>query len=490
MKQKVTPLPVQPSDHTLNPKAEAGKVHHHTPQERAAIGKAARKKTPRPKQAVWDLPSDRPDPVALLEEQGKTRLVELLPIRYGRMLASPFAFYRGAAAIMASDLAYTPNSGLPVQLCGDAHLANFGGFASPERDLVFDINDFDETLPGPWEWDLKRLATSFEIAGRERGFKKKERQATVLSVLAEYRRAMAEFAAMRNLDIWYSLLDEARIMARWGATAKPKAIKAFSQDFAMAHSRDNARAFEKLTRRVDGKLQIVSTPPLVVRIEELILPSDHRDFDHELRQFIRKFRQSLPGDRRHLMEKYEIVDVARKVVGVGSVGLRAWIFLFTGRDEQDPLFLQCKEAQASVLEAHLGKSQYAEHGRRVVEGQRLMQAVSDIYLGWERATTTIDHFPRDFYVRQLMDWKLSLNIQIMTPGELILYGKMCGWTLARAHARSGDSIAIAAYQGNGKQFDRALAEFAVAYADQNERDYQALVEATKSGRVKAESGVG
>jgi len=453
------------------------------------VGKAARVKTPPLRQADWDAPEDRPDPVALLEEQGKTRLAELLPIRYGRMLASPFAFYRGAAAIMANDLAQTPNTGLLVQLCGDAHLANFGGFASPERDLVFDIDDFDETLPGPWEWDLKRLATSFEIAGRERGLEEKERRSTVLTAVAEYRRAMAEFATMGNLDVWYSLLDEAKIIARWGATAKPKAIKAFSQDFAMAHSRDNARAFEKLTRRVDGMLQIVSNPPLVVPIAELLPQADGQGFDQELRMLIRKFRTSLQGDRRHLMERYEVVDIARKVVGIGSVGLSAWIMLFVGRDEQDTLFLQCKEAQSSVLEAHLGKSLYADHGRRVVEGQRLMQAASDIFLGWDRATTIVDHIPHDFYVRQLMDWKLSLNTGIMTPRELTLYGQMCGWTLARAHARSGDSIAIAAYLGNGSQFDRALAEFVVTYADQNERDFQALVEAAKSGRVKAKSGV-
>jgi uncharacterized protein (DUF2252 family) len=258
------------------------------------------------------------------------------------MLASPFAFYRGAAAIMANDLAQTPNTGLEVLLCGDAHLANFGGFASPERDLVFDINDFDETLPGPWEWDLKRLATSFEIAGRERGLEKEERRSTVLTAVAEYRRAMAEFATMGNLGVWYSSLDEAKIIARWGATAKPKAIKAFSQDFAMAHSRDNARAFEKLTRRVDGTLQIVSNPPLVVPIAELLPEADGQGFHHELRMLISKFRTSLQGDRRHLMEKYEVVDIARKVVGIGSVGLRAWIVLFVGRDEQDTLFCSVK----------------------------------------------------------------------------------------------------------------------------------------------------
>ena len=464
-------------------------TRHFSPQESVSAGKAARAKLPPSRQAAWDAPAERLDPVAVLEEQAKTRVIELVPIRYGRMLASPFAFYRGAVAIMANDLSHTPNTGLQVQLCGDAHLANFGGFASPERDLVFDINDFDETLPGPWEWDLKRLATSFEIAGRERGFKKKERCSTVLACVAEYRRAMAEFAAMRHLDVWYSLLDEARIIARWGATAKPKAIKAFSQDFALAHTRDNARATEKLTRRVDGKVQIVSNPPLVVPISELLQQADREFFDQELWMLLRNFRQSLEGDRRYLMEKYEYVDLARKVVGVGSVGLRTWILLLSGRDELDMLFLQCKEAQASVLEAHLGKSLYTDHGRRVVEGQRRMQAASDIFLGWDRAATTIDHFPRDFYIRQLMDWKLSLNTEIMTPRELILYGQMCGWTLARAHARSGDSIAIAAYLSENDVFDQALAEFAAAYADQNEQDFQAFVEAVKSERIKAKTDV-
>jgi uncharacterized protein (DUF2252 family) len=489
MARRVTQAPDQPGDTSDSPAAEPIEVRHPSLQERASAGRAARKKTPRLNQAILNAQADRPDPVALLEEQGKTRLPELLPIRYGRMLASPFAFYRGAAAIMAGDLAHTPDTGLQVQLCGDAHLANFGGFASPERDLVFDINDFDETLPGPWEWDLKRLATSFEIAGRERGFKKKECRTIVLTAVAEYRRAMAEFAVMSNLDVWYSLLDEARMVARWGATAKPKVIKAFSLDFAVAHSRDNARAFEKLTWRVDGRLQLVSTPPLVVSIAELLPQADSRSLDHELRMVVRKFRQSLQSDRRHLLEKYEVVDIARKVVGVGSVGLRSWIVLLVGPDEKDTLFLQYKEAQASVLEAHLGKNPYTAHGRRVVEGQRLMQAVSDIFLGWDSGISLLDHIRRDFYVRQLMDWKLSINTEIMTPGELSLYGQMCGWTLARAHARSGDGIALTAYLGNSDLFDQALADFASAYADQNERDFQALTAAAKSGRIKAETGI-
>ena len=490
MKQEAVQTSYQPDDGAALAGGKLVTIHHLTPRERAAAGKAARKQTPRSSHAAWEQPADRPDPVALLEEQGKDRVQELLPIRYGRMLATPFAFYRGAAAIMANDLANTPNTGLQVQLCGDAHLANFGGFGSPERDLVFDINDFDETLPGPWEWDVKRLAASFAVVGRERGFKKKERRSIVLTVIAEYRRAMAEFAVMRNIDIWYALLDEARIIARWGTTAQPKAIKAFRQDFATAHYRDNARAVEKLTRRVDGKLKTVSNPPLVVPISELVPEgADRQGLEQELRLLFRRFRQTLQGDRRHLMEKYQVVDLARKVVGVGSVGMRSWIVLLVGRDEQDTLFLQAKEAQASVLEAHLGKSQFAGHGQRVVEGQRLMQAVSDVFLGWDHWISTLDQVPRAFYVRQLMDWKLSLNTEIMTPGELTLYGQMCGWTLARAHAQSGDCIAITAYLGSSDRFDQAVADFAETYADQNERDFQALAAAAKFGRIETETGI-
>jgi len=481
--------PDQQHDEANIPISEPAKVRHFSPEERVRAGEAARKETPPDAQAAWEAPADRPDPIGLLEAQCITRVQELVPIRYGRMLASPFAFYRGAAAVMACDLAHTANAGLKAQLCGDAHLANFGGFGSPERDLVFDINDFDETLPGPFEWDLKRLATSFEIVGRERGFKEKKRRSIVLGVIEEYRRAMAEFSLMRNIDIWYALLDEAGIVARWGNTAKPKVIGAFSQDFAGAHHRDNARAVEKLTSQVEGKLQVVNSPPLVVPAVELLSEADYRDLDRELRMLIRRFRRTLQSDRRHLTERYEIVDIARKVVGVGSVGTRCWILLFVGRDRQDTLFLQAKEATASVLEAYLGKSQFADHGRRVVEGQRLMQAVSDSFLGWDHWTSTFDHVSRDFYVRQLMDWKLSLNTEKMKPSELHLYGQMCGWTLARAHARSGDSIAITTYMGDTDVFDQALADFAVSYADQNERDYQALVAAVKSGRIKAVTGV-
>jgi uncharacterized protein (DUF2252 family) len=404
------------------------------------------------------------------------------------MLASPFAFYRGAAAIMASDLATMPNTGLHVQLCGDAHLTNFGGFASPERELILDINDFDETLPGPWEWDLKRLAASLEIAGRERGFDAKARRRLVLAGVGEYHRAMHEFGEMRNLDLWYLHLDQPALQSRWGRSKKPKAMKALEADFAQGHHRDNQRALEKLTARVNGRLRIVATPPLIVPIEDLLPDAEQDQFEQTIRRLIRPYRASLQPDRRRLLEGFQYAHLARKVVGVGSVGTRSWILLMLGRDDRDPLFLQIKEAGASVLEPYLTKSVYANHGQRVVEGQQLMQAASDIFLGWDRVPLGLDGQPHDFYVRQLWDWKISADVAVMAPGELEVYGKMCSWTLARAHARSGDRIAISAYLGKGEAFDLALAQFAVAYADQNERDYQALVAAVKESRVKAEIG--
>jgi len=440
--------------------------------------------------AAWDPPTGRPDPIQLLEEQGATRIPELLPIRYGRMLASPFAFYRGAAVIMASDLAATPNSGLSVQLCGDAHLANFGGFASPERDIVFDINDFDETLPGPWEWDLKRLAASVEIAGRELGFNSKQRRSILLATVSEYRRAMREFAGMCNLDIWYALLDAEKIQARWGEAGSHKGVKEIEADFSLAHTRDNQRAFEKLTHRVNDQLRIVSHPPLVVPIEDLFtVRVDAEQLEVTFRNYMGAYGKSLSDDHRHLLGQYRFVHMARKVVGVGSVGTRSWVALLLGKDDEDPLFLQIKEAQASVLEAYAGKSKFAEHGKRVVEGQRLMQAASDIFLGWDRVLQGLDGQPHDFYVRQLWDWKLSPDLETMPPKEMTIYGEMCGWTLARAHARSGDRIAINAYLGKSDATDQAFADFAVAYADQNQRDYQALLEAVKRKRIKAETGI-
>jgi uncharacterized protein (DUF2252 family) len=463
-------------------------IIHLTLSERAAIGRTARAKTPRESHAIWEPTAERPDPIALLEEQAQNRIADLVPIRYGRMLASPFAFYRGAAVIMAADLATTPQSGIRAQLCGDAHLANFGGFASPELDLVFNINDFDETLPGPWEWDIKRLSTSIEIAGRERAFSVRERRMCVLAALVEYQRAMREFAAMTNLTVWHARLDAASIRQRWGQELRATGLRRLNQRVAEAHGKDNVRALERLTQRVNGQLQIVSTPPLVVRAEELLPAEEHRRLEDLVRAFIRSYRQTLLIDRRHLVEEYHYVDVARKVVGVGSVGTRAWIILLVGRDETDPLFLQVKEAQASVLEPYVGQSRYAKHGERVVNGQRLIQAAPDIFLGWDHIQIA-DDTPRDYYVRQLWDWKVSAEIATMTPTVLRVYAEVCAWTLARAHARSGDGVAVASYLGKNDLFAQAVATFSVAYADQNERDYNALVNAVKSGRINAEIGV-
>ncbi|MGH2854689.1 MAG: DUF2252 domain-containing protein [Solirubrobacteraceae bacterium] len=464
------------------------KVPHLSPQEHAARGKAARAEAPRTRHAEWEPWAERLDPIALLEEQAASRVPELVPIRYGRMAASPFAFFRGAAYVMAADLASTPRSGLQAQLCGDAHLSNFGGFASPERDLVFDVNDFDETLPGPWEWDVKRLAASVAIAGRERGFTAKQRRDAVGATVRQYREAMHRFAEMRDLDIWYSRLDAATILSRFEAEANAQQVKTFRKTAAKARGKDSTRAFSRLAHTVAGEPQIVSDPPLIVRVEDLLPAAQAHEFEENMHTLLRSYRASLQGDRRRLLERYRYVDLARKVVGVGSVGTRAWVVLMLGRDNEDPLFLQCKEAQPSVLEPFLGKSEYAHCGRRVVEGQRMMQASSDILLGWLRATG-IDGVTRDFYVRQLWDWKSSADVEAMAPSGMAIYGRMCGWTLARAHARSGDCIAIASYLGHGEAFDRALESFAETYADQNERDYNALRKAVANGRVTAESGV-
>jgi len=421
---------------------------------------------------------------------------ELLPIRYGRMVFSPFAFFRGAAAIMAADLAPTPRSGLIVQACGDAHLANFGAFLSPERRLVFDINDFDETLPGPWEWDLKRLAASLEVAGRNAGFEAAARRDVVMTAVREYRDTMARFAEQHTMDVWYANLDVEAILAQVREAKAPKGkgeqqrrVLARTQKLIdKARSKHSLRALDKLTRMVDGAPRIKADPPLLVPLSDLLSDEQARDIQKALLSIFRRYRSTLPDDRRHLLEQYRIVDVARKVVGVGSVGTRAWIALCLGRDGGDPLFLQFKEAQPSVLEAHLGRSRYANHGRRVVEGQQLMQAAGDIMLGWTRISG-FDGEQRDFYVRQLWDGKGSVDLEDPTPHGTGIYAKMCGWTLARAHARSGDGIAIAAYLGTGDSFPRAVADFAAAYADQNERDHEELAKAVESGRIAAERGV-
>jgi uncharacterized protein (DUF2252 family) len=464
-------------------------VPHFTRAERAARGKAARAEVPRSAQGEIDF-SKRRDPVALLEEQAVSRVAELVPIRYGRMLVSPFAFYRGGALIMAADLARTPNSGLRAQLCGDTHLSNFGVFGSPERNLVFDINDFDETAPGPWEWDVKRLAASFAIGGRENGFSEKDRRTVVLDTVRAYREAMSAFAGMRNLDVWYSHLPVEQAIAEFSAGVGPKRLKRAEANVAKARTKDSMQAFEKLTHLVDGEPRIISDPPLIVPIDELLPQHIERDaVRNEMRKLIRTYRRTLESDRRHLLEQFRFVDLARKVVGVGSVGTRAWIALFLGSDEQDPLFLQVKEAQPSVLEQFVGKSEYKNSGRRVVAGQRLMQATSDIFLGWEHVSSGLDGQERDFYVRQLKDWKGSFAFEAAVPAGAAAYGKACGWTLARAHACSGDRIAIASYLGKSGVFDQALVTFAETYADQNERDYNALKDAVSEGRVTAQTGL-
>jgi uncharacterized protein (DUF2252 family) len=463
-------------------------VPHPTPAQRAASGRAMRADVPRSAHADWAAAPGRRDPVELLEEQAVSRVDELVPVRYGRMLVSPLTFFRGAAYIMAADLAAGPRTGLDAQLCGDAHLSNFGAFAAPDRRLVFSVNDFDETLPGPFEWDLKRLVASFAVAGRDRGFDDKQRRAINLTVTRAYRKAMTDFAGMRTVDVWYSRLDMDEVSARFREFAAPKQVRQFDANVAKAQSKDSLKAFAKLTRMVDGEPRIVSDPPLIAPVEDLMGASEHARIHDTAREIVRAYRETLSDDRRHLLERFRYVHAARKVVGVGSVGTRAWIMLLLGRDGDDPLLLQFKEAQPSVLEPFLGASEFGNHGRRVVEGQRLMQAASDIMLGWLR-TTGLDFAERDFYVRQLWDSKGSAVIDAMKPSTMEIYAQMCSWTLARAHARSGDAIAIASYLGSGDAFDRALATFAERYADQNERDYAALQDAVASGRVTAETGL-
>jgi uncharacterized protein (DUF2252 family) len=413
----------------------------------------------------------------------------LVPIRYGRMLVSPFTFYRGAALIMASDLASSPNSGLHVQLCGDAHLSNFGLFAAPDRRMVFDLNDFDETLPGPWEWDVKRLAVSMEVAARDNGYSDKERRSILLETVAGYRNAMREFAGMGGLGVWYSRLEVDELFAQLRSQVKKTQLKRAEKTVAKARTKDSMTAFSKLTRMVDGEPQIVADPPLIERVDDISGDMDPEAIVEGLHELLRRYRQSLQSDRRILLEEYRLVDLARKVVGVGSVGTRAWIALMIGRDETDPLFLQFKEAQSSVLEEFTAKSGYANHGERVVAGQHLMQASSDIFLGWLHVEAGIDGVSRDFYGRQLKDWKGSFETEGALPQGMAIYGRTCGWTLARAHARSGDRIAIASYLGGGDAFDRAIADYSVAYADQNERDYDALKKAVQNGQVKAQTGL-
>src|SRR5271169_4127778 len=452
-------------------------VPHLTVAERVARGKAARAEVPRSSHAEFDPPTRRKDPIKLLQRQAESRVPELVPIRYGRMLVSPFTFYRGGALIMANDLSTTPRTGLDVQCCGDAHLSNFGVFASPERRLVFDLNDFDETLPGPWEWDVKRLAVSMLIAARYNDFSVKDQDQIVLDTVAAYRTAMASFAAMKNLDVWYAHLDIETVVGEFASQFKPKQVKRTEKVLAKARTKDSMTAFSKLTHVVEGEPRIVAEPPLIVPIDDLAEGSERDEMFDGLHELLRSYRATLEFDRRVLLEEFRLIDFARKVVGVGSVGTRAWIALMLGNDGQDPLFLQMKEAESSVLEEFLGPSEFTNHGERVVTGQRLMQATSDIFLGWVHVDAGLDNQPRDFYGRQLKDWKGSAEIEQMIPKGMATYGRLCGWTLARAHARSGDRIAIAAYLGNGSSFDEAIGSFATAYADQNERDYEAIVDA-------------
>ncbi|TML54370.1 MAG: DUF2252 domain-containing protein [Actinobacteria bacterium] len=470
--------------------ASAPAVEHFTASERAARGRSARAECPRSSHAGFELAPDR-DPVAILEAQASSRVPELVPVRYGRMLVSPFTFYRGAAAVMAHDLASTPRAGLRVQLCGDAHLSNVGGYASPERTLVFDLNDFDETLPGPFEWDVKRLAASFEIAGRDRDFTDTERARAVLNVVRSYREWMRKLAEARNLDVWYARLDvetlERNLREQQATHQAANVAKAAEK----ARTKDSLKAFAKLTQEVDGEPRIVSDPPLIVSAADLAQEAgiQFERLEGVIHELFREYRETLQSDRRHLLEEFRMVDLARKVVGVGSVGTRCWIVLLLGRDGDDPLFLQIKEAQASVLEPYLGKSEYENHGERVVAGQQLMQATSDIFLGWLHSKETLDGAERDFFVRQLWDWKTSVDLDTILPTGLELYGEVCGFLLARAHARSGDRIAIASYLGKSDSFDRALAEFAVAYADQNERDHAAVRQAADEGRIAVREGL-
>ena len=470
---------------TVHKSGGNGKVAHLSVAERAARGKAARATVPRNVHGEWLAPSGRRDPVEMLEEQAASRVPELVPVRYGRMGVSPFTFYRGAAYLMAADLERSPRSGLTVQLCGDAHLSNFGAFAAPDRRIVFDVNDFDETLPGPFEWDLKRLVASFAVAGRDLGFHDHQRRAVNLTVTRAYREAIRDLASMRMFDLWYSRVDADTLIAQFQSAASAKRRKLMEKNLAKTRAKDSLRAFSKLTAIVDGEPRIIGDPPLIVPIDDL---ADGRDIEEFARGVIRGYRRTLQGDRKHLLERFRYVHAARKVVGVGSVGTRAWIILMLGRDNEDPLFLQLKQAEASVLEPFVGKSQYANHGQRVVEGQRLMQAASDIMLGWDRITGP-DGVKWDFYMRQLWDNKGSVIIEGMKPRELDAYAEICGQTLARAHARSGDAVTISAYLGSGDAMDKALADFAELYADQNELDYAALTAAVKTGRVKAQTGL-
>ena len=473
--------------------APAWRRQHLTVDQRLARGRAARQHVPRSGHGRWEPAPNRPDPITLLEEQAQSRVPELVPIRYGRMLASPFTFYRGAALIMAADLAATPVSGVTVQLCGDAHLLNFGLFGSPERRMLFDINDFDETLPGPWEWDVKRLAASFEVMGRDRGFSPADRRAIVMAGVAEYRDRMRRAARVGGLDAWYDHFEAGMLLKLVRQEVRVKRVskgegRAVQDMVAKARTRDSTRVFTKRADEIDGELRIVADPPVIVPIEDLVRPgSEWEDPAPVIKKLLASYRRTL-GDQHHPLEEYRYVHTAYKMVGVGSVGTRCYIMLLMGRDTDDPLFLQIKEAQASVLERYAGKSTHRHQGQRVVVGQRLLQAATDIFLGWQHIKG-LDGVTRDYYVRQFQDWKGSADVETMLVPGATLYSRICGATLARAHARWGDRIAIASYLGKGDAFDAAIAKFSIAYADQNERDYAAFMSAISSGRLVAQTGV-
>jgi uncharacterized protein (DUF2252 family) len=456
--------------------------------ESAERGRAARHIAPRSAHGEWVPAPDRPDPLALLEAQAATRVQELVPIRYGRMMVSPFTFYRGAAAVMAADLAATPDSGIVVQACGDAHISNFGGFAAQDRRLIFGPNDFDETLPGPWEWDVKRMAASVEIAGRDIGLPEASRERLVVDCVEEYRRAMVSFAHASHLQVWYERINASELVDRFGGRLGRKGRIVFAKPFDRARRKTSLRAVQKLTHQVDGVPMFRNVPPLLVPLRELLGPAEAANEAAYVQTLLDEYRAGLDEDRRYLFNTYQFVDMARKVVGVGSVGTRAWVFLLVGRDGRDPLVLQAKEAQRSVLEPYVGASQYANHGERVVRGQRMAQAAIDLFLGWQRSRG-LDGEDHDFYVRQLWDWKASVDLSTMSYWGLHAYTRACGWSLARAHARSGDRLAIAGYLGNGQRFDRAIARFAAAYADQNELDHLRLLDAVAQGKIAAQAGV-
>jgi uncharacterized protein (DUF2252 family) len=466
---------------------------HLSADERRAQGKEARRQTPRESHGDWVPATDRPDPVALLEAQDADREPDLVPVRHGRMMVSPFTFYRGTAKIMATDLAATPTAGLEVQLCGDAHLSNFGAFASPERLLLFDVNDFDETLPGPFEYDVKRLAASFTVCARHLGYSKADARAVTMESTLAYRQAMTQFAEMGLMATWYARMDSDDLLANirtsglGGKKAEKRTLLSAEKTLRTARTHDSLQALSKLCEVVDGQYRIISQPPLVVPLRDLATTWGLRgdqigEFVHDQ---LRAYRESLPDDRRELLERFEFIDAARKVVGVGSVGTRCFIGLLRGRDEGDPLFLQIKEASASVLEDNLPASKYSNHGERVVNGQRMMQASSDIFLGWSVGLQADRHY----YWRQLRDMKGSVDVESPTPTGVMIYARLCGWTLARAHARSGDPVAIAAYLGNSDRFDTSIARFAERYADQNDKDFAAFTQAVRSGRIEAREGV-